>query len=118
MKIGIDAAGTELGYQVVIEGALEAKERAQGSGRSLDPVFFGSRDIIISNLEQFGADPRQFEMINATDDVTMQDLPSDALLTKKSSSIYQGVQYLAMGKIASFVSMGNTGVIVGACRRF
>ena len=63
-------------------------------------------------------DESRVDIVDATDVIEMDDRPRDVLLTKQNSSIVLAAKDLKAGEVQAFISMGNTGAVVGACRAF
>jgi len=118
MKIAVDTAGVEPGSRTVVEGALAAWRRSVSLGDPIEPVLYGSEEEIRSVLNELGESEKNLAIVHAPDIITMQDHPRDILSSKQSSSILQAVKHLAVGMVSAFVSMGNTGAVVGVCRTY
>jgi glycerol-3-phosphate acyltransferase PlsX len=112
MKIGIDILGGDFAPDANVSGAIQANNELP-SDASI--VLFGDKELILSRLLAFGANPEEFEIVHAPDTITMHDHPTRAIPQKPNSSIAVGFDYLATGKIDAFASTGNTGaMLVGA----
>lgn len=119
MRIAVDAAGSEPGPDVIVEGAALALEELNGDRRRPTLVLYGPAEALSDSLNQFRPEVRDHvELVDAPDVVEMSDQPREALLNKPNSSIVRGVKDLNEGGVDAFVSMGNTGAVVGACRTF
>ncbi|MBS1261382.1 MAG: Phosphate acyltransferase [Calditrichaeota bacterium] len=118
IRVAVDAAGEEPGCRVIVDGVLAAVAGARSEGAGFQPVLYGIRDQISDTLRRAGATPEQFEVVETPQAVEMHEEPAEALRTKPDSSILRAVTDLAQGKVDAFVSMGNTGAIVGACRAY
>ncbi len=112
----MDAAGDEPGQRVVIEGTLDALRESRESGTKLVPVLYGPAEELERTLHEAGAPGGKLHIVDAPDVIAMDDRPSDVLKTKPNSSILRAVNDLAGGKVDAFVSMGNTGAVVGTSR--
>jgi glycerol-3-phosphate acyltransferase PlsX len=64
-------------------------------------------------LAQRGGNPG-FQVLHASQVIEMDDAPATALRSKPDNSISKGVGAVANGAAAGFVSMGNTGAVIGA----
>ena len=118
MRIAVDAAGREPGLSVVVEGVLGSLASAPGSEVQFRPVLYGPATDLHQAVTDLGGDLRTLDIVDSPDVVEMTDMPREAVLTKPNSSIVRGVNDLSAGLVDAFVSMGNTGAVVGACRAF
>ncbi|MDR1347693.1 MAG: phosphate acyltransferase [Prevotellaceae bacterium] len=112
MKIGIDAMGGDFAPLNVVKGAIDAYHCLHKNTRL---VLFGDEQNIIRicNENNFAAD--NFEIVNTTEIIGMDDHPAKAFSQKSDSSITVGFEYLAGKKIDSIASAGSTGaMMVGA----
>lgn len=116
MKIAVDAAGKEPGHRVIIQGTLAAMEKSAQSGECFRPVLYGPGDHLRETLKEFGVPTGEVDVVDSPDVVEMSDRPADVIRYKERSSIVRAMKDLAEGVVRSFVSMGNTGAIVGAAR--
>ncbi len=118
MRIALDAVGGDAGVEILVDGAVSAFRETMSSLRPIVPVLYGPQGKIQSVIKSKDIDPDDFEIIDAPDLISMEDRPQEAIFQKKRSSIIRAVKDLTAGTIDAFVSMGNTGVVVGACRAF
>ncbi|MBZ0264346.1 phosphate acyltransferase PlsX [bacterium] len=118
MKIAVDASGEEPGHQVVIDGVLNSLEEVQRSEESFKVVLYGHEGQLRARLDELGYKNPNLNIVHAPDIITMDDRPREALELKQKSSIVMALQDLAAGVVSAFVSMGNTGAIVGGSRAF
>lgn len=109
MRIGLDAMGGDFAPKATILGAILAQKELSEEDRI---VLFGKKDIIIEELKNNDASIADFDIVNAEEVIDMHDKPIKALQNKPNSSISIGFSYLKEGKIDSFSSAGNTGVML------
>jgi len=76
-------------------------------------LLVGDQELIAAKLELQGGNPG-FALQHASQVIGMGESPSTALRAKRDSSISVGVGAVKKGAAGSFVSMGNTGAVVGA----
>jgi glycerol-3-phosphate acyltransferase PlsX len=108
MKIALDAMGGDFAPEQVVAGGVEA-HRALGA----DVVFVGPKAPVDAALT--GAGAGKWAVIeDAPEVIAMDEHPAQAVRKKRSSSIVRGVQLVASGKAAGFVSAGNSGAIMAA----
>ncbi len=102
----LDAWGSDRAPEVEISGALQAIQE--------DPDL---RVLLVGNEQELRARlpkpiPDRLEILHAPERVTMHDKPTQALRTKKASSISIGLQALKDQNAAAFISAGNTGAVM------
>jgi len=101
-----------------VEGVLSSLGALEGSTVQFRPVLYGPEAELRAAVREIGGEERVLDFVDAPDVVEMTDVPSQAVLTKPNSSIVRASQDLSAGLVDAFVSMGNTGAVVGACRAF
>ncbi|MCB2199951.1 phosphate acyltransferase [bacterium] len=118
MRIAVDAAGREPGLRVVVQGVMDALGTAPGSEVQFRPVLYGPETELRQALEELDVPSDAVDIVDAPEVIEMDDLPHEALTSKPNSSIVRATKDLSAGLVDAFVSMGNTGAVVGACRAF
>jgi len=112
MKIGLDVMGGDFAPEAIVEGAVDSLPLFSGEDRL---VLIGDKSAINGKLSSMGVDPSNFEIVHASQVITMGDVPSKAFSQKPDSSIAVGYGLLAKKEIDGFCSAGNTGaMLVGA----
>lgn len=111
MRIAVDAMGGDHGVAVVIEGV----KHALGSNPSITELHLvGIESEIRSLVDQHRlADPR-VKIVHASQVLTMEDKPMDALRKKKDCSMVRAIGLVRDGKADAIVSRGNTGGLFAA----
>ncbi|MDD3286401.1 MAG: phosphate acyltransferase PlsX [Bacteroidales bacterium] len=109
MRIGLDAMGGDFAPKATVLGAILAQKELSSEDRI---VLFGNKDLIEEEFKLNNASVDDFDIINAEDIIDMHDKPIKALSNKPNSSIAVGFQHLKEGKIDTFASAGNTGVML------
>lgn len=110
-RIALDAMGGDNAPKAVLGGAIDAVQT-----KGLDPdriLLVGDEGAISSGLRDLGGDPG-FPVSPASQVIEMGEKPGIALRGKPDSSIHVGVGAVKKGAAGAFVSMGNTGAVVGA----
>lgn len=112
MKVIVDAFGGDYSPEETVLGAIDALNAKS----SLTVVLTGDESRISDVLKGQSYDASRLTVVNAPDVVTNNDVPTDAVRTKKESSLVKGLELLATDDEAqAFVSTGATGaVLVGA----
>ncbi len=113
-RITLDVMGGDRAPAATIEGALLATKREDSRAVASDRVLLvGDESVIAAELEKRGGNPG-FEILHASQAIGMDESPSKAMRAKPDSSIARCVAAVKTGEAGAFVSMGNTGAVVGA----
>lgn len=113
-RIALDVMGGDHAPKSTLDGLVAACE--PGGRQALDPtrvLLVGEHDTIVRELEARGR-AGAFEIAHASETIGMAESPAVALRAKPDSSIAVGVGLVRAGRAGAFVSMGNTGAVVGA----
>ncbi len=106
MKIVVDAFGGDFAPLEIVSGAVKALQ----ANEKLKIVLVGDKDRITEILESLVFVSDRLEIVHAPDVVTMDDVPTVAIRTKKTSSIVVAYDYLKNNDDAvALVSAGSTG---------
>jgi glycerol-3-phosphate acyltransferase PlsX len=112
MRIGIDIMGGDFAPGSVLRGSILARESLPVD---TEIVLIGNQDIIARYSEKHRLDVSGFSVINASDDVAMDDHPLKAFKEKPKAGLFLGHRLLADGSLDGFCSAGNTGaMMIGA----
>ncbi len=106
MKIVVDAFGGDYAPREIVLGAIKALQ----SNEKLEVVLVGDKDRITELLQELVFVSDRLEIVHAPDIVTMDDIPTIAIRTKKTSSIVVAYDYLKNNDDAvALISAGSTG---------
>ena len=106
MKIVIDAFGGDYAPYEIVAGAVKALQE----NADLELVLVGDKDKITEILQKLVFVSDRLEIVHAPDVVTMDESPTVAIRTKKTSSIVVAYDYLKQNDDAvALVSAGSTG---------
>jgi phosphate acyltransferase len=105
----IDAMGGDLAPQEILKGAYDAYIKYNP-----EIILVGIKDRIEKAAAGLSMDLSIFKVINCTQEVLMNDHPSDIVKHKKDSSIYVGTKILSENTGGAFVSAGNTGAVMAS----
>jgi phosphate acyltransferase len=112
--IALDVMGGDQAPDVVLDGALAAIDPSEGKDLTPEQLLLvGDEAVIRAGLDARGGDPG-FRFQHAGQVIGMGEKPGQALRAKPDSSIAVGISALKQGAAGAFVSMGNTGAVVGA----
>ena len=106
MKIVVDVFGGDYAPQEIVAGAIKALQ----DNEKLKLVLVGDKDKITEVLQEQVFVSDRLEIVHAPDVVTMDDVPTVAIRTKKTSSIVVAYDYLKQNDDAvALISAGSTG---------
>lgn len=118
MRIALDAMGGDYGPGPNVAGAILALNAAP----DLHVVLVGDQALLEAQLAAAGPYPGdRLEIFHASQAVSMDEKPVDALRKKPDSSIVRCWQLMVERKVDGLVSAGNTGAVVAGglrLRRF
>ena len=109
MKIGLDVMGGDFAPDSILKGAILAQKELPQTDRI---VLVGQEIIIRDKLKEFHSDASLFDIVHASDVISMGEQPTKAFTQKPDSSISKGFRLLKTGQIDSFASAGNTGAML------
>lgn len=109
MKLGLDINGGDFAPNANVLGAILALNELPGH---VELVLIGRKEEIAKILEEKGVKSPRISVVDAPDNITMNDHPTRAIPQKPNSSIAIGLDLLAAKKINSFASTGNTGAML------
>jgi phosphate acyltransferase len=113
MKLGVDILGGDFAPNATIDGCILAQQELKNTEHKI--VMIGNALEIQEKLNLKNIDPEIFEIIDAPQNIEMNEHPVKAFVAKPNSSVSVGFQLLKSGQIDSFSSCGNTGaMLVGA----
>ena len=113
MKIILDAMGGDNAPEATIKGAVKAIKEIDS-----EIILVGNEEIInkkvkeLYNKENMGQISDKISIHNTTEEITMEDIPTQAIKHKKDSSMVVGFRLLKEGEGDVFVSAGNSGALL------
>lgn len=112
MRIAVDAMGGDFAPLEIVKGAVEAAR----SNLDVTKIFLvGDKDKIEAELKKYGTTDSKIEVYHASEVVSMDESPAQAIRRKKDSSVGRAIELVKQGDADAIVSAGNTGaVVVGA----
>ena len=112
MKILLDAMGGDNAPDANIKGAVSAINEVEA-----EVVLIGKEEVIKEKIKEFYGkkieeiSPR-LHIYNTTQIIEMEDTPTQAIKTKKDSSMVVGFNLLKQGYGDVFISAGNSGALL------
>lgn len=113
MKILFDAMGGDNAPEANIRGAVTAINEIDA-----EIILIGNEKILKEKIKElYGKDcieeiNNRLKIINAEEEITMEDSPTKAIKTKKNSSMVVGFNMLKNGEGDVFLSAGNSGALL------
>jgi glycerol-3-phosphate acyltransferase PlsX len=108
IRIALDAMGGDNAPRVEVQGAVLALRE---HSHDLFIYFVGKQEEIEAELKRQKYDGGNYEIVNASEVITMHDSPAKAVKTKKDSSLVVASKLIKAGKAHALVSAGNTGAV-------
>lgn len=117
MRIALDAMGGDRGSEMAIQGALAAV----CDRKDLHVILVGPRTLLEQQLVEHahgaGDALDRISVHHASEVITMDDSPVDAVRRKKESTIMVGFDLVKNGEADAVVSAGNSGATMAAAIR-
>jgi glycerol-3-phosphate acyltransferase PlsX len=107
MKIMVDAMGGDNAPEMIVKGALLARDEFDVS-----IVLSGKENVIKKYIEAETKDYRNIEILNAEDVITNDDKPVLAIRRKKDSSLVKALHAVKNKEADAIVSAGNSGALL------
>ena len=98
-KIAVDALGGDRAPEEVVSGAVDA------ASDEIQPILFGPA----------GLDPQGLELVETTQEISMEEKPAEAVRAKPDSSLVAACRAVGQEEADAVVSAGNTGAMLAAC---
>jgi glycerol-3-phosphate acyltransferase PlsX len=117
VRIALDAMGGDRGSEMAIQGALAAvRDR-----KDLNVILVGPRTIIEQQLVEHAGGNQdvlgRISVHHASEVITMDDSPVDAVRKKKEATIMVGFDLVKKNQADAVVSAGNSGATMAAAVR-
>ena len=111
--IALDAMGGDHGPSVVVPAAVHILQDRP----DIKLIFVGKREKLEPLLQEQGAHfSDSWEIQHASEEIAMDESPSQALRSKKDSSMRVAINLVKEGRAQACVSAGNTGALMAIAR--
>jgi len=111
IKIVVDAFGGDNSPIEIVKGAINAINEID----DLHVILAGDEAILNNLLKEYSYNSEQLSILNAPEIITNNEGATEAVKTKKDSSIVKGiVECKENDDIAGFISAGSTGAVLTA----
>ena len=112
MKILLDAMGGDNAPDAVIKGAVKAANEVEA-----EIILIGDEKIINEKAKEFFGKnvediSNKIKVKHASEQIEMEDIPTQAIKHKKDSSMVVGFNMLKAGEGDVFISAGNSGALL------
>lgn len=109
IKIIVDAMGGDNSPQVNVKGVVKAINNI----KDVQIVLVGKAEQLTDLLNKEKYDGARIEIVNATEVISCNEKPTEAIKNKKDSSMSKGYELLRTDPDArAFVSLGSTGALL------
>jgi len=112
MKIALDAMGGDYAPLETVKGAVEALKE----NKDIKVILVGDNDKIEKELAKYDVDRDRVIIRHTTEVIEMDEkmAPTQAVRTKKDSSMCVAIDLVKSGEAMAVVSAGNTGALMTA----
>lgn len=108
IRIALDAMGGDFAPAEIVKGAVQASREL-----AAEIMLVGNPDQIGRELKKY-KDKGKLPIVSASEVITMNDHPVQAVKSKKDASVNVAVALVKDGKADAVVSAGNTGALMAA----
>ena len=109
LRIALDAMGGERGPDEMVAGAIQAVEESD-----LDVSLVGDENILNRILQNQSSVSSRLHIVHASQVVSMNESPFEAIRRKKDSSIIRAFEQIKNGEADGVVSAGNSGATMAS----
>lgn len=107
IKIAVDAMGGDNAPYEIVKGAVESVNEQKAH-----VILVGQQEIIEQELKKYSYDKNNIEIVPATEVISTEESPTNAIRRKKDSSMVVGLNLVKQKKADAFVSAGSTGALL------
>jgi len=109
MRIALDAMGGDHAPAVTVAGAIDAARKS-----THHITLVGKEDILTAEMKKHTSVPNTISVQNASEVITMDESPAQAVRQKRDSSLAVCSRLVADGKADAFASAGNSGAAMAS----
>lgn len=106
--VAVDAMGGDNAPYEIVKGTVEAISDV----KNLIVKLVGQEEAINKELQNYNYDKERIEVINATEVISTDEVPTNAIRNKKDSSMVVGLNLVKKSEADAFVSAGSTGALL------
>lgn len=108
MNILVDAMGGDNAPKAIIIGCIDAIKSKSGFNITL----FGDESKMIEILSNSKYDTDRIKTVHCSESILSDDIPTQAVKSKKDSSMVKGLNMMSEGYGDAFISAGNSGALL------
>lgn len=108
IKVAVDAMGGDNAPVEMVKGAIEGIKENTG----VKVFLVGPKSVIEKELANYQYDKELIEIVEASEVITCDESPVEAIRGKKDSSLVKGLSLIKSGDCDAFISAGSTGAIL------
>ncbi len=108
VKVALDAMGGDNAPVETIKGMVEALSESS----DVHVFAVGQENLIKEELQKYSYDESRVTIVQAAEQILMEDHPTEAIRTKKDSSLVKALGLVRDGICDAFVSAGSSGAIL------
>lgn len=109
IKILVDTLGGDNSPNANIEGGVKALNAI----KDVEILFVGNEKVIAEQLKNYKYDEKRVQIIHAPEVISCNDKPTEAIKTKKESSLFKCFDILKQDQtVSAMVSTGSSGAII------
>lgn len=108
VRVALDAMGGDNAPAEIIKGAVEAVNLHP----ELRVTLVGREEVITDMLKAYQYKEEQIAIVNATEEISCDEPPVEAIRKKRDSSITVAMNLVRHGECDAFVSAGSTGAVL------
>ena len=108
VRVALDAMGGDNAPGEIIKGAVEAI----GLHPELHVTLVGKEEVVREHLSAYTYDASRVEIVNATEEISCDEPPVEAVRKKRDSSLTVALNLVRHKTCDAFVSAGSTGAIL------
>ena len=109
LRIAIDAMGGDHGPSVIVPGAVSGARHNKAAVVLVGNV--AAIEAALAGIDRTGVD---IEIVEATEEITMDDHPVQAVRRKKNNSINVALNQIRDGNAQAMISAGSSGAVMAA----
>ncbi len=108
IRVAVDAMGGDNAPVEMVAGAVEAVKKKP----EIRVLLVGREKTVQEELSKYTYDREKIQVVNATEVISTEEPPVNAIRKKKDSSIVAGMNLVKNGQADAFVSAGSSGAIL------
>lgn len=106
--VAVDAMGGDNAPSEIVKGAADAVNKSS----DVNVILVGPEAVVREELSKYSYPAERITVVNATEVISTEEPPVNAIRRKKDSSIVVGQKLVKNGQADAFVSAGSTGAVL------